>query len=92
MPRLPPEFLDSPESYSSVLPREYLEDGFEVGCMETVLMSPSEVRRLNTRTQGGSARRSGAGKRSRRNEEEELTPEQLAERRRNDRKARLLIC
>lgn len=94
---LPLEFLDDPETFSSVFPREGLEDD-EAFSSETVIMSPSEVRRMASKAKGVSSRRAGAvggssagARRSRRNEEEDLSPEELAARRRNDRKAKLMI-
>lgn len=94
---LPLEFLLDPESLSSVLPRGGYEDDSNAFASETVIMSPSEVRRMAARggMRGGSTRRAsasgGATRRSRRDDVENLSPEELAARRFNDLMAKLLI-
>lgn len=93
---LPAEFLENTETFSSVLPRCDMDEDEMLGS-DTVLMSPSEVRRLATRATNTSSsnRRAGgssvASRRSRRNEEEELSPEEILRRRRNDMKAKFFI-
>ena len=96
---LPAEFLENTETFSSVLPRGGLEDE-ELGSfnsLETVTMTPSEVRRLAVRPlkSGISSRRSGSptggARRTRKLDEAELSAEELALRRHNDLKAKLII-
>jgi len=92
---LPVEFLEDPETFSSVFPRGDLYDDDRL-TNETVIMSPSEVRRMAGRS-ASSRRAPGAPssvtgtRRSRREEEANLTPEELAIRRRHDRHAKILL-
>lgn len=98
---LPAEFLEDAETFSSVLPRGGLddEDLGSFNSLETVTMTPSEVRRLAARQfdRGmGSSRRgvasvSGGARRTRKIEEADLSPEELAIRRRNDIRAKVII-
>lgn len=89
---LPLEFLEDPETFSSVFPRGDLDD--ERFNNETVIMSPSEVRRLanrNVSSRRAPGAASGAGSRRSRNDEENLSPEALALRRHHDRVAKILL-
>ena len=97
---LPFEFLQDPEAYSTVLPRYGLDRSRAGGGLrETVIMSPSEVRRLEARSAGArplstrssSAGSAGGSRRSKRVDEAELSPEELAHRRRNDRIAKFVL-
>lgn len=97
---LPFEFLQDPEAYSTVLPRYGLDrNRANGGLRETVIMSPSEVRRLEARSAEGrplSSRRStagsaGASRRSKRVDDADLSPEELAHRKRNDRIAKFVL-
>lgn len=97
---LPAEFLENAETFSSVLPRADLEDEIvdNFNSLETVTMTPSEVRRLSSRPKAkgiGSSRRTTAStagaRRTRKIEEAELSPEEVALRRRNDIKAKMII-